>query len=133
MKAEQPPGRLSGVASGVIAGVQRYRENRPTASVDVGIAKASQALRAFTGTRFSLYRERIETPKGTHPLTGAVHAEVDSAGGFQRRRDRRELYLTIDGDGWSITQQCDPRRGEKVRRFAAAVNSAARALPDATD
>lgn len=131
LPVDQGRGRLPEVASAVIKGVRRQRANRPIASVDVGIAKVSQIYRAFTGTCFNLYPDRIETPKGNHPLTPAVHAEVDSAGGFQRRRDRRELYLTIEGEGWSITQQCEPRRGEKVRGFAHAVNSAAKALSNA--
>jgi hypothetical protein len=113
------------MTSGVAEGVQKYRAGRPIARVDVGTAKVRHA---FQGTVFALYKDRIETPKGTHPLTPAVHAEVDAAGGFQRRRDRRELYLTVEGEGWSITRQCDPRKGEKVRRFAHAVNSAVQAL-----
>jgi Short C-terminal domain len=119
------PGRLSRVASGVVDGVQKYKAGRPIARVDVGTAKLSQA---FSGTKFVLYDDRIETPKGTHPLTPAVHAEVEAAGGFQKRVDRRELYLNIEGDGWSIARQCDPKKGEKLRQFAHAVNSAVQAL-----
>jgi Short C-terminal domain len=123
--------RLSKLAAGVANGAREYRESRPIATVDVGTGKLSQA---FSGSRFALYADRLEVPKGTsgkttHTLTPEVRAEVDSAGGYAKKIDRRELYLRITGNGWSVTRQCDKKRGDKVRRFADAVNAASQALP----
>lgn len=118
-------GQVMRFASSVAETLQKARDGRPVAKVDAGTARLAQS---FSGTRFALYPDRIKTPKGDHELTPSVRAEVSTAGGFKKKLDRRELYLTVEGDGWSISHQCDPRRGEKVRGFAAAVNTAVRAL-----
>jgi hypothetical protein len=106
-------------------GLQAYEDSRPIATLDAGKGRVMQ----FSDTKFALYPDRVKTPKGTHPLTPAVHAEVEFAGGYRKKVDKRELYLTIEGEGWSITHQCERRRGEKVRSFASAVNAAVLALP----
>ncbi len=121
--------RLIKLAASAASTAREYKESRPIASVDVGIAKLSHIHRVATGTKFTLYADRIQTPKGEHPLTRAVRADAEAAGGFQRRRDRRELYLRVEGDGWSISQQCQADKGEKVRAFASSVNAAVQALP----
>jgi hypothetical protein len=123
--AEQAPGRMMRFASGVAENLDKYQASRPIAKVDAGTARLGQV---FGGSVFVLYPDRIKTPKGEHPLTASVHAEVDSAGGFKKKIDKRELYLNIEGDGWSISHQCERRKGEKVRAFAHAVNAAVRAL-----
>jgi hypothetical protein len=130
---EQPTdsrGRLARMADRAADSLRAQQANRPIAKLNAGYAKVSQS---FAGTNFAVYADRIETPKGTHPLTRAVHAEVETGGGFAKRRDRRELYLLVEGDDWSVTHQCDRDRGDKVRRFAQAVNQAVRQLPEATD
>jgi hypothetical protein len=120
----ETPGRMMRFATGVAGNLQAYKDSRPIATVDVGKGRVMQ----FGDTKFALYPDRVKTPKGTHTLTPAVHASVESAGGYKKKIDKRELYLTIEGEGWSITQQCDPRKGEKIRSFAHAVNSAVQAL-----
>jgi hypothetical protein len=41
--------------------------------------------------------------------------------------DSRELFLMVEGEDWADTTNCDPaKEGEKVRKFAQAVNLAAR-------
>lgn len=47
-------------------------------------------------------------------MTDRVRAEVQSSGTNSFvGGDHRELYLLIEGEGWSSTRQCDPKYGEK--------------------
>ena len=69
-------------ATGVAENLQKARESRPIAKVEAGTGRLGQA---FSGSKFVLYADRLVTPKGAHPLTHAVQAEVQSAGGFRRR------------------------------------------------
>jgi len=42
---------------------------------------------------------------------------------LRKKRDNRELYLTVEGDGWAFVVDVDPKKGLKAREFAALVNS----------
>jgi hypothetical protein len=42
----------------------------------------------------------------------------------------RELYLLIEGEGFAGAITCNPEHGDRVRKFAAAINSAARNVED---
>ena len=54
---------------------------------------------------------------------GLVAAGV--AGKKKKQHDFRELYLTIETPGFSTVVKCNPNDGQRVRSFAAQVNSAA--------
>lgn len=81
--------------------------------------------------------ERIESKQGGGPIAGA-HARVETLGQIRGRRtiktlglhqkkiDERESYLTIEGIGWEITVEVDPKDGAEAREFAARVNSIAK-------
>lgn len=84
---------------------------------------------------------RIESRQGGGPVAGA-RATIESAGEIQRRitasrlvltgplalawrkkRDLRELYLTVEGNGFGFTVRVDPKLGLAARQFAATVNA----------
>lgn len=85
----------------------------------------------------------IRHKDGSGPLAGA-HASVDSAGDLDRRitatrliltgpfalalrkkKDQRELYLLVEGQGFAIVEQIDPKKGVDARKFAARLNTLA--------
>jgi hypothetical protein len=82
-----------------------------------------------------------------YPLAGA-HATVDAAGavekrvtatrliltgpfafGLRKKRDSRELYLLVEGEGFGFVVELDPRKGREAREFAVELNAAASAAP----
>lgn len=89
--------------------------------------------------------DQIISKDDSGPLVGAT-ARIENAGDIQRRVtvsrvlltggvglflkkkvDNRELYLTIEGDGYSIVRALDPKKdGTTSREFAARVNSLGR-------
>lgn len=93
---------------------------------------------------------RITSAEGEWPLAGAS-ARVETAGEItsrlsatrlaafgpfgllaRKRVDKRELYLTVEGVGFSIVKKLDPNLdGAKARTFAAKVNGLAAAQPAA--
>lgn len=99
--------------------------------------------RANTFRGVEIRGDRIESVQGAGPLRGA-HARVETAGqvtsrvsatrlvalgplGLLARKkvDNRELYLTIEGDGFFIVQQLDAATdGLSARQFAARINTA---------
>lgn len=87
--------------------------------------------------------DRVEHKGKSLPLAGA-HATVDSAGeidkritatrlvltgpfalAFRKKKDKRELYLMIEGDGDAFVVEVDPKKGAEARKFAAKLNTAA--------
>lgn len=96
--------------------------------------------------RITVTRGRVEHPDGKGPLAGA-RATVDTAGGFDRRLsasrvimtgglglfwkkkvDNRELYVLVEGQGFSVVEKVDPKKGAEARKFAGQLNSMAAAL-----
>lgn len=75
------------------------------------------------------------------PLKGA-RAAVDTAGalekrvtatrliltgplafGLRKKKDSRELYLYVEGDGFAFSAELDPKHGAAARKFAARINA----------
>lgn len=75
------------------------------------------------------------------PIVGMM-ATVDTAGALERRitatrilttgvfalawrkkKDSRELYLLIEGKGWAVAEQVNPKKGAEARKFAAALTT----------
>lgn len=88
-----------------------------------------------------LYRDRVEC--GRDRVSLPAHATVESAGelhsrvtatrllatgvfafALKKKRDDRELYLTVEGDDGAFVVKVDPKKGLDARKFAAKVNSA---------
>lgn len=84
---------------------------------------------------------QVKSRHGGGPVAGA-RARVDTAGDIERRitatrllttgplalawrkkKDHRELYLEIEGDGFAISVPVDPKQGRMARAFAAKVNT----------
>jgi hypothetical protein len=90
----------------------------------------------FEGVRL-FGNDRIESKQGGGPVAGA-RATVETLGQIRGRRtiktlglhqkkiDEREVYLTIEGQGWEISVQVDAEDGAKAREFAARVNTASK-------
>lgn len=94
-----------------------------------------------------LYPDRVKRlgkEKGEFALAG-VQASVESVGELQRRvtvtrmaltgpfafalkkkRDERDLFLTIEGPDFQWVIEVDPKKGADARQFAAKINTAAR-------
>ena len=87
---------------------------------------------------------QIITPHGRGPAAGA-HATVETAGqmtqrftvtrlaafgpfglALPKRKDRRTLFVTIEGDGWAGVAEVGPKREADARRFAALLNASGR-------
>jgi Short C-terminal domain/Domain of unknown function (DUF4429) len=107
-----------------VVGKLQGRAGAPTSFADITIANG-----------------QIQSPHGGGPIDGA-RATVDTAGQLSRRitatrlvltgplalawrkkKDERELYLLIEGDGWAVSVQVDARRGAEARDFAAKINA----------
>jgi hypothetical protein len=103
-------------------------------------------LTAEKGT-FYLHPDKITTPDGEHPLTPDVRATVETAGDIERRvtatrlltigifalaakkkKDNRELYLTVEGDTFISVREINPKKGSEARQFAAMVNRTVKEL-----
>lgn len=85
----------------------------------------------------------IQHKDGSGPVAGA-RATVDTAGqmrhritatrlvltgplalAWRKKKDDRELFLTVEGQGFAICVAVDPRDGKRARQFAARINSLA--------
>lgn len=128
---------------------------------DLGKAQKPQKLASVGG--HTLFDDSVKTPSGTHRLTDAVTATVDTAGNLATKSrstltrmgagaviagplgllvgatakksqtiDKRELYLLIDGGEWASVEQLNPDHGADARKFAQAVNVAARQVETVT-
>ncbi len=97
----------------------------------------------FAGIELDEKRGRISKGREGGPLASA-HAVVDTAGAiesrftmtrlalmgpfalaFKKKKDKRELYLAVEGDGFAFVVEVDPDKGKKAREFAAKINAAA--------
>lgn len=108
----------------------------------------SRERRQGTYKGITVVKGRITTSDDDWPVAGAV-ARVESAGeitsrlsatrigllgplGFfaRKRIDKRELYLTVQGPGWSIVKELNADTdGASARSFAGKINAAASAEP----
>ena len=43
---------------------------------------------------------------------------------FKKKKDDRELYLSVEGDGWGFVVDVDPSKGREAREFAMKINGA---------
>jgi hypothetical protein len=109
-----------------------------------GQAKAEVSGRRASFEGITVTADRIQSHDGSGPLPGAT-ARVENAGEItsrlsatrlvafgalgllaRKKVDLRELYLTVEGDGFSIVRKLDAKKdGEKARRFAAELNALA--------
>lgn len=90
---------------------------------------------------------QISYKRESGPLAGA-RATVDTAGeidkritatrlvltgpfafAFRKKKDRRELYLTIEGHGFGWVIEVDPKQQMDARKFATKLNTLAAAEP----
>jgi hypothetical protein len=44
---------------------------------------------------------------------------------FRKKKDKRELYLMVEGKDFAFVAPCNPKKGLEARQFAAAINTAA--------
>lgn len=98
----------------------------------------------------AVHGDTVKHGRESGPLAGA-HASVDTAGeidkritatrlvltgpfalAFRKKKDKRELYLTIEGDGFGWVVEVNPKEGKKAREFAVAFNAAASKVRPAT-
>jgi hypothetical protein len=85
--------------------------------------------------------DQIGHKDGAGPIAGA-RATVDTAGeiekrytatrfllagpfalAFKKKKDKRELYLMVEGEGFAFVEQVDPKKGADARKFAARINT----------
>lgn len=85
--------------------------------------------------------KEIQHKDGSGPIAGA-HAIVDTAGeidkrftatrllltgpfalAWRKKKDKRELYIAVEGDGFAFVEEVDPKKGAEARKFAAKINS----------
>lgn len=45
---------------------------------------------------------------------------------WRKKKDERELYLLVDGPAFQMVARVNPKQGDDARKFAAAINTAAR-------
>jgi hypothetical protein len=48
--------------------------------------------------------------------------------GLRKKKDKRELYLTVEGGDFAFVVEVNPKKGADARKFAAMVNVAAKKL-----
>jgi hypothetical protein len=46
--------------------------------------------------------------------------------GLRKKKDKRELYLTVEGSDFAFVVEVNPKKGADARKFAAKVNSASK-------
>ena len=88
-------------------------EGKPLAALE----KASD----FFGPSLKVYPDRVETPKGSHPLTTDLSARVEGSG--------RSLVVLIEGSDWGYTHDPHPDNTNKAHDFAREFNLIIRTLP----
>lgn len=98
------------------------------------------------GSRLTLTSRSVRYGQSTYPLQG-MHVSVDTAGNvamrptltrwlvagplalaWQKKVDKREMYLTFEGPTCGFVVKVDPDFAYTARQFAVDVNTAARAL-----
>jgi len=90
--------------NGMIAG---QGQSGPIAGAVASIETAGQINARFTATRIALL--------GPFALA------------FKKKKDKRELYLTIEGHGFGMVLEVSPKKQQEARLFAARVNGMSRA------
>jgi predicted nucleic acid-binding Zn-ribbon protein len=45
---------------------------------------------------------------------------------LRKKKDNRELFLTVEGEGFAFVVEVDPKKQAEARQFAAKINTAAR-------
>ena len=117
-------------------GYAYYRYSRRQAFLALPVEEQAAISRWVQNTYkgITLLDGRVESDEGSGPVAGAS-AHVEAAGGLANRGllgrkivDRRELYLVVEGVGFSIVKPLNPARdGASARKFAAKLNAAAAA------
>lgn len=79
-------------------------EGGPAAGARATVESSGQLERRVTATRLIL----------TGPL----------AFGLRKKKDSRQLFLTVEGDGFAFVVEVDPKRERQAREFAAKINAA---------
>jgi Short C-terminal domain len=51
--------------------------------------------------------------------------------GARKKRDDRQLYIVVEGNGWAVTETLKPKLEGRARAFAAQVNALAGGQPSA--
>lgn len=136
-----PPERKS-LLHRTVAATQLYAQQTQRTLAQTGF---------FAGVSFDETKNRVKYRSDGGCLAGAV-ARVETAGDLHRRitatrlvltgvfalaltkkRDTRELYLTVEGEGYAFAVAVKPSKGKEARAFAAKLNAAAgrRAARDA--
>jgi hypothetical protein len=86
---------------------------------------------------------QVKTKQGSGPLAGA-HASLETVGqinsrftatrlalagplalAFKKKKDQRELYLTIEGNGYYALLPIDPKQSKHAYQFVGLFNNAA--------
>lgn len=84
----------------------RYgKEGGPIAGARASVETAGEIDKRITATRLVL----------TGPLALA----------WRKKKDQRELYLTVEGPGYGFVVTVDPKKGQDARSFAARINALA--------
>jgi hypothetical protein len=95
------------------------------------------------GLKVAVRNGQIVHGRDKYPLAGA-HATVDTAGaidkrvtatrliltgpfafGLRKKKDSRELFLLVEGDGFGFVVELDPKKQKDAREFAVRLNAAA--------
>ncbi len=85
--------------------IQRGKESVPLAGARLTVETAGDVDRRITATRLL--------------LTGPF------ALGLRKKKDNRELYITVENDGSAFVAEVDAKQGKAAREFAAKVNTMA--------
>jgi hypothetical protein len=108
------------------------------------LAVHSRLLDRFGGIRIDHEHGTVRQGDQTIPLAGA-HATVETSGQIDKRvtmtrfiltgllafairkkKDDRQLYVTVEGDTGMLLAKVHPRREKEARQFCARLNTAAR-------
>lgn len=113
--------------------------------MDKARATAEQKSNTFGSVR--IYGGKVFNDKTIEggPIEGA-HATVETSGQLEKRvtatrlimtgpfalalrkkKDNRELFLTVEGPTFAFVVEVDPKKQAEARKFAAKINTAARA------
>jgi hypothetical protein len=131
-----------GLASSWKEGIEKANAKREAMAAGIVTPKRLKVKKErFAG--ITVEGDTISHKDGSGPIVGAT-ATVDSAGEIDKRitatrlmlagpfalamrkkKDHRELYLTVAGSGFGFVVEVDPKDGLEARRFAARINALA--------
>lgn len=89
------------------------------------VGAKGQAQGRFTGSMARIETEGELTSRVTVTRLAAMGV---FALGARKKVDQRELYLSVDGDGFQVVLKLPPTLGTQARRFAAAYNTRSGAM-----